>query len=203
MANNKGKKKKIKISKKLLNKIEIGIIIFIILAGLVIYINTRTLYSEDATKLVYEKYIEVENVLSKVLTGTDWLELSEECIEQEGYKFCKSESKDLLEYDDLKKYINSVCTKDFTKSILEEKEIVYKNIDDKLYVLATNRNTDVFYAGLKEVKPVSISSNEIKCKAICNYYIDLESQELYTMSYDFIINKSLGSWKASFFELPY
>jgi len=203
MANKKGKKKEIKISKKLLNKIEIGIIIFIILVGIIIYINTRTLSSEDASKIAYEKYIEVENVLSKVLTGTDWLTLSDECIEQNGYKFCKSASEHLLEYDDLKKYINSVCTKDFTKSILEEKEIVFKNIDGKLYVLATNRNTDVFYAGLKEVKPASISSHEIKCEVVCNYFIDLESQELYTMSYDFVINKSFGNWKASFFELPY
>jgi len=203
MIKKKGIKKKINISKNNLNKIEKGIGLFIILIGIFLFFNMRTLSLEKANKLAYEKYIEVEKVLSKVLTGTDWLRLSEECIAKGGYKVCKSETENMLEYCDLKEYINTVCTKEFTEKILREKEIVYKNIEGSLYVLNSNRNTDPFYQGLKEVKPVSISSHEIKCEVVCNYYIDLESQEVYTMSYDFVINKSFGNWKASYFELPY
>lgn len=57
--------------------------------------------------------------------------------------------------------------------------------------------------GVNDIKVISITSSEIKCEVICNYYIDLEHKEVYTMSYSFVLNKSFGNWKASYFELPY
>ena len=203
MAKKKGKKKKININKKKLNKIEFAVIAIILIMATLIFFNTRTLSQEKANKLVYEEYIETEEVLSKVLIGTDWLILSEECASKDGYTVCKSETNNMTKYDDLKEYINSVCTKELTDKILKEREIVYRNIDEELYVLNSRRNTDVFYAGIKEIKPVTISSHEIKSQVVCNYYIDLETKELYTMSYDFVIEKSFGKWKSSYFELPY
>lgn len=146
MARKTDKKKIIKIKKATINKIEKWIAITSILIIIVIIISTRPMSTEKAAKIAKEKYMQVEQVLSKVLTGTDWLNLSKECIEQDGYKFCKSNSEGLLEYDDLRDYINTVCTKEFTNDILKEKEVVYKDIDGDLYVLASNRNTDVFYA---------------------------------------------------------
>ena len=203
MTQKKGRKKKINISKEKLNKIEVCIVAFIVTLSAIVFFNTRTLSQEKANKLAYEKYVETEEVLSKVLTGTDWLTLSDECVIEDGYTVCKSKTETIDKYDDLKEYIKTVCTKELTDKILKEKEIVYRNIDGELYVLNSKRNTDVFYAGVKEVKPVSISSHEIKCEVVCNYYIDLDTKELYTMSYDFVIEKSLGKWKSNYFELPY
>lgn len=204
MAKNIGKKGKINISKKTLNKIEIIIFVLVLLVGIVVFFNTRTLSSRKALEKSWEVYENAEDVLSKVLIDTDWIDLSDSCIEQNGYTFCLPNTKGLQSYSDLKDYIKSVCTKELTDSILKEKDVVFKNVDNKLYVLPSSRTTDIFYKDVKEIKVLEISSHEIKCEVICNYYVDLEKkEELYTMAYDFIIKKQWGTWKASYFELPY
>lgn len=197
------KKGKIKIDKKRLNKIEAIIFACFALVVIVIFVLTRAPSAEKAQQLVEKQYNDTINAISKVLTGTEWIEIGDECVEQDGYTFCKSMSQDMQKYSDLKKYIEKVCTTSFTKELLEKQDLMYKDIDGALYILDVSRGEDVFYAGLNSIKVTEISSHTIKAEVICNYYIDLETKNTYTMSFEYSIEKSWGSWKTSSFTLPY
>lgn len=197
------KKGKIKIDKKRLNKIEILLFACFALVVIVIFVLTRTPSTEKAQILIEKQYNDTIDAISKVLTGTEWIEIGDECIEQDGYTFCKSMSQDMQKYSDLKKYIETVCTTSFTKELLEKQDLMYKDIDGTLYILDVSRGKDVFYAGLNSIKVKEISSHTIKAEVICNYYIDLETKNTYTMSFEYSIEKSWGSWKTNNFTLPY
>ncbi len=194
---------KIKLNKKEIKRIEIGIVLIIAVFTVILFIVTRKPSSEDAQVIVKNQYEKTLDVIGKVATGTNWIDIGDECIEQEGYIFCKSTKENMLSYRDLEKYIESVCTKSYTKEFLSKQEIIYKNIDGDLYVLDASRRKDVFYAGLKEIKIKSIASHKIQAQIICEYYIDLGKPETYTMSFDYVIEKSWGSWKTANFTLPY
>lgn len=197
------KKGKIKIDKKRLNKIEFMMFACFALVVIVIFVLTRTPSTEKAQQLIEKQYNDTINAISKVLTGTEWIEIGDECIEQDGYTFCKSMSQDMQKYSDLKEYIETVCTTSFTKELLEKQDLMYKDIDGALYILDVSRGKDVFYAGLNSIKVKEISSHTIKAEVVCNYYIDLETKNTYTMSFEYSIEKSWGSWKTSDFTLPY
>ena len=194
---------KVKLNKKGIKRIEIGIVLIIVISVIIILIATRTLSSEKAQMIVEEQYNKTLNIVGKVTTGTEWIDIGEECVEQEGYKFCKSMEDNMKTYTDLEKYIESVCTKDYTKELLLKQEIMYKNIYGDLYILDANRGNDVFYAGLKEIKVKNITSHKIQAEVICNYYIDLNTKETYTMSFEYVIEKHWGVWKTEKFTLPY
>lgn len=198
MVKSKGKKD----NRKNKNTLIITLTIIVII-GILVWIFTRPLSEEKALKIVNKKYKEAEDVLSKVIIGTEWLNLSDECIEESGLVFCKSVTENMTEYDDLKKYISNICTKSLMEEILQKQSLVFKNVNGKLYVLASSRNTDVFYVGLKGIKLNSISSHRIIAKVECEYYVDLTKTATYTMSYDYVIEKGLTGWKTSDFTLPY
>lgn len=197
------KKGKIKIDKKRLKKIEIILVAIVVLVAVIGFVLTRPVDSEKAQTIAENQYNETINTISKVLIGTEWIEIGDECVEQNGYTFCKSISQDMQTYNDLKKHIETVCTKSYTKELLEKQELMYKDIDGALYILDANRGKDVFYAGFNSIKVKEISSHTIKAEVICDYYIDLETKATYTMSFEYVIEKSWGSWKTSSFTLPY
>ena len=194
---------KVKLNKKGIKRIEIGIVLIIAICMLVLFVITRSPSTEDAQSIVQSQYEMTLDVIGKVATGTNWIDIGDECIEQEGYKFCKSTKENMLFYDDLEKYVESVCTKDYTNELLLKQELMYKNIDGVLYILDANRGKDVFYAGLKEIKVKNITSHKIQAEVICNYYIDLNTKETYTMSFEYVIEKHWGVWKTEKFTLPY
>lgn len=197
------KKGKIKIDKKRLKKIEIILGTVVVLVAVIGFVLTRPVDSEKAQIIAENQYNETINTISKVLIGTEWIEIGDECVEQDGYTFCKSISQDMQTYNDLKEYIESVCTKKFAKELLEKQDLMYKDIDGALYILDANRGKDVFYAGLNSIKIKEISSHMIKTEVICDYYIDLDTKDTYTMSFEYVIEKSWGNWKTSDFTLPY
>lgn len=198
----KMKKGKINIDKRL-TKIEIWILLGVLCVIALVVIFTRPVSSEKAQIIVDTKYNETIEKIAKVLIGTEWIEIGDECVEQDGYTFCKSMTESMQTYSDLKEYIESVCTKDFTKELLEKQELMYRDIDGALYILDVNRGKDVFYAGLNSIKIKEITSHKIQAEVVCNYYIDLETRETYTMSFIYEIEKSWGTWKTSSFTLPY
>lgn len=197
------KKGKIKIDKKRLKKIEIILGTVVVLVAVIGFVLTRPVDSEKAQIIAENQYNETINTISKVLIGTEWIEIGDECVEQDGYTFCKSISQDMQTYNDLKEYIESVCTKKIAKELLEKQDLMYKDIDGALYILDANRGKDVFYAGLNSIKIKEISSHMIKAEVICDYYIDLDTKDTYTMSFEYVIEKSWGNWKTSDFTLPY
>lgn len=203
MVDDMNKLGKIKLNKKGIKRIEIGIVLIVATAIIILFISTRTPSTKEAQDIIDEQYNKTIEVVGKVTTGTEWVDIGDECVEQEGYKFCKSLDVNMRTYSDLEKYIESVCTKNYTKELLLKQNLMYKDIDGSLYILDANRGKDVFYAGLKEIKVKNITSHKIQAEVICNYYIDLGEPQTYTMSFDYVVEKHWGAWKTEKFTLPY
>ena len=162
-----------------------------------------TLSREKALKIAEEVYFKTEQVISKLDLSTNWISVSNECIDTDLGRACKSNQKGLLKYSELEKHIKEMCTQDFTNEILKNKENIFKNIGENLYVVPLERNKDVFYEGVQEIVVKEISAKEIICTIVCNYYVELGEEKLFTMPFEFVIKKQGFTWKTDFFELPY
>ncbi|MDD2434695.1 MAG: DL-endopeptidase inhibitor IseA family protein [Bacilli bacterium] len=161
--------------------------------------------NEDVFDKTYNLTLEMA---SKIMIGTDWLNNSQKCLNDEkkvidGKTYIKSCDENYNTYEKVTTYLNTIFTPNFTKTFLEENN--YKDIDGELYYLPTNKTTNAAYKNYDSYQVILDSDNYI------TYYVKsayndtdckTDCKDIYKEHY-FSVEKIDNHWYASEFEMPY
>ncbi len=177
-------------------------IIGIIIAFLAVILASCS--ETTAARLTDDEVVELYN---NAREAYGWFDLTtipydnEKYIEADGEKYFEVIQLGIASKRTLADYLNKIFADDITEELMETSSYRYVECEGKLYVLPTDRGTDIF-KGAESYEVVRISEKQIKFTVTVEIYEDpVQRNVTGYKQYDFFLEFSDGRWRFKNFEL--